>query len=75
MKLAMVILSIVLEILFIVYFIHMTYLIDVVDSFPKDMMIPNMLAGAVVLGFGYFVMVRMNRSTLTIAGQNQSGLE
>jgi hypothetical protein len=67
MKLAVVILSITVEVAFIVYCIHMTYLLDVLDPLPRERMIPNLLIGAAILGFGYLVVVWMNKSLAMFA--------
>ena len=61
MKMPVVVLTIVLEIAFIVYCIHMTYLIDVLDPTPREWMISNFFIGAAILGFGYLVVMRLNR--------------
>ena len=61
MKISAAIFGIVLEITFIVYCIHMTYLLDVLDPFPREWMIPNMLIGGAILLFGYFVASWLNR--------------
>jgi len=57
----LVVLTLVLEIAFIIYCIHMTYLLDVLDPLPKELMIPNMLIGAAILAFGYFMVTRLSR--------------
>lgn len=67
MKVSPAFFTIILEIAFIVYCIHMTYLLDIQDPLPREWMIPNMLIGAAILAFGLFIATRMNRdpSTLT----------
>ena len=61
MKTSVALFTVVLEIAFIVYCIHMTYLLDVLDPLPREWMIPNFLIGAVILGFGFFVATWLNR--------------
>jgi len=70
MKTPVVVLTLVLEIAFIVYCIHMTYLLDVLDPTPKEWMIPNFLIGAAILGFGYLVVTWLNRELTSQAGRN-----
>ena len=65
MKTSVALFTVILEIAFIVYCIHMTYLLDVLDPLPREWMIPNFLIGAVILGFGYFVATRLNRGLAT----------
>ena len=66
MKVSPAFFTIILEIAFIVYCIHMTYLLDVQDPLPREWMIPNMLIGAAVLAFGLFIATRMNRDPNTL---------
>jgi hypothetical protein len=61
MKISAAVFGIVLEITFIVYCIYMTYLLDILDPFPRDWMIPNILIGGAILIFGYFIASRLNR--------------
>jgi multisubunit Na+/H+ antiporter MnhC subunit len=63
MKVSPAFFTIVLEIAFIVYCIHMTYLLDVLDPLPREWMIPNMLIGAAILAFGLFIANRLNRDS------------
>jgi hypothetical protein len=56
-----VIFGLVLEASFIVYCMYMIYLLDVLDPFPREWMIPNILLGAVVLAIGYFIAQRLKR--------------
>ena len=65
MKVSPAFFTIILEIAFIVYCIHMTYLLDILDPLPREWMIPNMLIGAAILAFGLFIATRLNRG-LTI---------
>ena len=55
MKISAAVFGIFLEITFIVYCIYMTYLLDILDPFPREWMIPNMLIGGAILIFGFFV--------------------
>ena len=66
MKTSVALFTVILEIAFIVYCIHMTYLLDVLDPLPREWMIPNFLIGAVILAFGYFVATRLNRGLATL---------
>jgi multisubunit Na+/H+ antiporter MnhC subunit len=66
MKISSAFFAIILEIAFIVYCIHMTYLLDVLDPLPREWMVPNMLIGAVILAFGLVVAGRLNRDQTTI---------
>jgi len=61
MKAPVALLTLVVEIAFIVYCIHMTYLLDVLDPFPREWLIPNALIGGAILLFGYFVASWLNR--------------
>jgi hypothetical protein len=61
MKISAAVFGIVLEITFIIYCIYMTYLLDILDPFPREWMIPNMLIGGAILIFGFFVASRLNR--------------
>jgi multisubunit Na+/H+ antiporter MnhC subunit len=61
MKVSPAFFTIILEIAFIVYCIHMTYLLDVQDPLPREWMIPNMLIGAAILAFGLYIATRLNR--------------
>ena len=61
MKNSVVFLTLMLEMAFVIYCIHMTYLLDVADPTPREWMVPNFLIGAAVLGFGYLVVNRLNR--------------
>ena len=65
MKTSVVFLTLVLEMAFIIYCIHMTYLLDVVDPTPKEWLVPNFLIGAAVLGFGYLVVTWLTRDIST----------
>lgn len=65
MKMPVVLFTLILEIAFIVYCIHMTVLLDVLDPLPKELMIPNFLIGAAVLGLGFVVASRLNRGLST----------
>ena len=65
MKVSPALFTIVLEIAFIIYCIYMTYLIDIHDPLPREWLIPNMLIGAAILIFGFFVATRLNRGTTT----------
>jgi hypothetical protein len=56
-----VLFGLVLEATFLVYCMYMIYLLDVLDPFPREWMIPNILLGAVVLGIGYLVAQRLKR--------------
>jgi multisubunit Na+/H+ antiporter MnhC subunit len=62
MKVSPAFFTIILEIAFIVYCIHMTYLLDIQDPLPREWMIPNMLIGAAILAFGLFVATRLTRN-------------
>jgi hypothetical protein len=53
MKIPAAIFGLVLEATFLVYCIYMVYLLDILDPFPREWMIPNMLIGAAILTFGY----------------------
>lgn len=61
MKISAAIFGLVLEITFIVYCIYMTYLLDILDPFPREWMIPNILIGGAILIFGFFVASWLNR--------------
>jgi hypothetical protein len=61
MKTLTAVFGIVLEIAFIVYCIYMTYLLDILDPFPRDWMIPNMLIGGAILIFGFFIASWLHR--------------
>ena len=61
MKAPVALLTLVVEIAFIVYCIHMTYLLDVLDPFPLEWLIPNALIGGAILLFGYFIASWLNR--------------
>jgi hypothetical protein len=56
-----VLFGLVLEASFLVYCMYMIYLLDVLDPFPREWMIPNILLGAVVLAIGYFIAQRLKR--------------
>ncbi|HWP25317.1 MAG TPA: hypothetical protein VNL39_03125 [Xanthobacteraceae bacterium] len=56
-----VLFGLVLEASFLVYCMYMIYLLDVLDPFPREWMIPNILLGAVVLTIGYFIALRIKR--------------
>lgn len=56
-----VLFGLVLEASFLVYCMYMIYLLDVLDPFPREWMIPNILLGAVVLGVGYLIAQRLKR--------------
>ena len=60
MKTIVVLFAVILEIAFIVYCIHMTYLLDVLDPLPREWLIPNFLIGAAILTFGYVVAFGFN---------------
>ena len=60
MKNSVVFLTLVLEMAFIIYCIHMTYLLDVHDPTPKEWLFSNFLIGAAILGFGYLVVTLLN---------------
>ena len=70
MKMPVVILTLVVEIAFIIYCIHMTYLLDVLDPLPKELMVPNFLIGAAILGLGYLVVTWLNREPPTQRERN-----
>ncbi len=61
MKVSVALITLVVEIAFIVYCIHMTYLLDVLDPFPREWMIPNALIGGAILLFGFIVASWLNR--------------
>lgn len=61
MKIPAAVFGLVLEATFLVYCIYMIYLLDVLDPFPREWMIPNILIGAAILGFGYFFALPRNR--------------
>ena len=61
MKVPVALLTLVVEIAFIVYCIYMSYLLDILDPFPREWMIPNMLIGGVILAVGYFVATWFSR--------------
>ncbi|HXF86878.1 MAG TPA: hypothetical protein VNK48_00815 [Xanthobacteraceae bacterium] len=56
-----VLFGLLLEASFLVYCMYMIYLLDVLDPFPREWMIPNILLGAVVLGIGYLIAQRLKR--------------
>ncbi len=60
MKLS-VLFGLLLEASFLVYCMYMIYLLDVLDPFPREWMIPNILLGALVLGIGYLIAQRLKR--------------
>lgn len=61
MKISAAFFSLVLEVAFIVYCIYMTYLIDILDPFPRDWFVPNALIGAGILLFGLFIASRLRQ--------------
>ena len=61
MKTPIVVLTLALEIAFIIYCIHMTYLLDAGDPAARELITPNFFIGAVILGFGYFVVISLSR--------------
>ena len=65
MKTPVVFLTIVLEIAFIIYCIHMTYLLDVQDPMPRELMLPNFLIGGAILAIGYLVALWFRRELIT----------
>jgi|DewCreStandDraft_4_1066084.scaffolds.fasta_scaffold22513_2 predicted membrane-bound dolichyl-phosphate-mannose-protein mannosyltransferase len=56
-----VLFALTLEAAFLVYCMYLIYLLDVLDPFPREWMIPNILLGAVVLTLGYVVAQRLKR--------------
>jgi hypothetical protein len=66
MKVSPAFFTIILEIAFIVYCIHMTYLLDVLDPLPREWRVPNMLIGAAILAFGLFIATRLNRGSTSL---------
>jgi hypothetical protein len=62
MKISVALFGLVLEAAFIVYCTYMIYLLDILDPFPREWMIPNIVIGAAVLAVGYLIVVRMKRS-------------
>ncbi len=64
-----VLFGLVLEASFIVYCMYMIYLLDVLDPFPREWMIPNILLGAVVLTAGYFIAQRLKRDDAVNEGR------
>jgi hypothetical protein len=54
MKIPAAIFGLVLEATFLVYCIYMICLLDILDPFPREWMIPNIVIGALILAFGYF---------------------
>ncbi len=69
MKVSTAFFTIILEIAFIVYCIHMTYLLDILDPLPRELRVPNMLIGAAILGFGLFVAARLHRDASARTGR------
>ena len=67
MKASVVLFTVILEIAFIVYCIHMTYLLDIQDPLPREWMIPNFLVGAAILTFGYIVAFRLTGGNTTLS--------
>ena len=53
MRIPAAVFGLVLEATFLVYCIYMIYLLDVLDPFPREWMIPNILIGGAILIFGY----------------------
>ena len=66
-KVPVALLTIVLEIAFIVYCIHMTYLLDILDPLPREWMIPNFLIGGAILALGFAVVSWLNRDETSTA--------
>ena len=66
MKVSLPFFTIILEIAFIVYCIHMTYLLDIHDPLPREWMIPNILIGAAILAFGLIIAARIDRDQTTL---------
>jgi multisubunit Na+/H+ antiporter MnhC subunit len=69
MRISPAIFALVLEITFIVYCIHMTYLLDIQDPLPREWMFPNFLIGAAILVFGLFIAVRLYRDQTAISNR------
>ena len=61
MRVSAAVFGIVLESAFIVYCIYMTYLLDILDPFPREWMIPNILIGGAILVFGFFIASWLSR--------------
>lgn len=69
MKIPAAIFGLVLEATFIVYCIYLICLLDVLDPFPREWMIPNILIGAAILVFGYIFASGRHRSLATFSDE------
>ena len=69
MKVSPAFFAIVMEIAFILYLIHMTYLLDVQDPLPKEWMVPNILIGAAILAFGLIVAAWLSRTAVPVTNR------
>ena len=65
MRIPAAIFGLVLEATFLVYCIYLICLLDILDPFPRDWMIPNILIGAAILAFGYVFASGRERSFTT----------